>query len=83
VLGIATFDMLVHGPGSDRRYPDTAADIQIPLQRSEASQLEGTRKSSSSIHHSLAKRTSFKHVNEPWGTKKAEISGNISISSGF
>jgi hypothetical protein len=73
VLVIATFDMLVHGPGYDRRYPDTATDIQIPLQRLEALQFEGTRKSSSSIHHSLAKRTSFKHVNEPWGKKRQRL----------
>ena len=62
--------MLVHGPGSVRRYTYTAANIQMPLQRTEALRFEGTYKSNSSFRHSLAKRTSFKNVSEPLGYTK-------------
>jgi len=48
----------------------TATNIQMPVQRTEALQFEGTCKSSSSFCHSLAKRTSFKIVSEPSGYTK-------------
>jgi len=70
VLDIATLNMLVHDPGSVRCYTYTATNIQMPLQRAEALQFEGTCKSSSSIRRSLAKRTSFKNVSEPSGYTK-------------
>jgi hypothetical protein len=62
--------MLVHGPGSVRRYTYTATNIQMPLQRTDALQFEGTCKGSTSFHHSLAKRTSFKNFSELSGYTK-------------